>query len=95
LDGSGEDRSPKPSERSQRALDWLNFFIADVETGFGPFIVVYLAANGWLQGQIGLVLTVGSVCGIAASCPAGRSWTACGPSGQSSPSPSSWWPRAR
>ena len=71
LDGSGEDRNPKPSERSQRALDWLNFFIADVETGFGPFIVVYLAANGWLQGQIGLVLTVGSVCGIASQLPGG------------------------
>ena len=65
------DRDPAPSERSQRALDWLNFFIADVETGFGPFIVVYLAANGWLQGQIGLVLTVGSVCGIASQLPGG------------------------
>jgi len=38
---------PHPSERSQRGLDWLNFFIAGVETGFGPFIVVYLAVNGW------------------------------------------------
>ncbi len=65
------DRDPAPSERSQRALDWLNFFIADVETGFGPFIVVYLAANGWLQGQIGLVLTVGSVCGIVSQLPGG------------------------
>lgn len=42
-----------------------------METGFGPFIVVYLAANGWLQGQIGLVLTVGSVCGIASQLPGG------------------------
>ncbi len=62
---------PHPSERSQRGLDWLNFFVADVETGFGPFIVVYLAANGWQQGQIGLVLTVGSVCGIASQLPGG------------------------
>jgi MFS family permease len=71
LAARGHERSPKPSERSQRALDWLNFFIADVETGFGPFIVVYLAASGWLQGQIGLVLTVGSVCGIASQLPGG------------------------
>ncbi len=62
---------PHPSERSQRGLDWLNFFVADVETGFGPFIVVYLAANGWQQGQIGLVLTVGSVCGVASQLPGG------------------------
>ncbi len=62
---------PHPSERSQRGLDWLNFFLADVETGFGPFIVVYLAVNGWQQGQIGLVLTVGSVFGIASQLPGG------------------------
>jgi len=62
---------PHPSERSQRGLDWLNFFVADVETGFGPFIVVYLAVNGWDQGQIGLVLTVGSICGIASQLPGG------------------------
>ena len=62
---------PHPSKRSQRGLDWLNFFLADVETGFGPFIVVYLAAHGWQQGQIGLVLTAGSVCGIASQLPGG------------------------
>jgi len=62
---------PHPSDRSQRALDWLNFFVADVETGFGPFISVYLAANGWGQGEIGLMLTAGSVCGIASQLPGG------------------------
>lgn len=62
---------PYPSEQSQSGLDWLNFFLADVETGFGPFIVVYLAANGWQGGQIGLVLTVGSVCSIASQLPGG------------------------
>lgn len=31
------DDAPKPSERSQRGLDWLNFFVADVQTSFGPF----------------------------------------------------------
>ena len=62
---------PHPSERSQRGLDWLNFFLADVETGFGPFIAVYLAVHGWQQGQIGLVLTAGSVCNIASQLPGG------------------------
>jgi hypothetical protein len=26
--------------RSARALDMVNFFVADVQTGFGPFTVV-------------------------------------------------------
>jgi len=29
------------------------FFVADVQTGFGPFIAVYLIANKWTDGQIG------------------------------------------
>jgi hypothetical protein len=24
--------------RSWRGLDWLNFFVADFQTGFGPFV---------------------------------------------------------
>ncbi len=62
---------PEPSARSQGGLDWLNFFVADVETGFGPFVAVYLTVHGWTQGQIGLALTVGSVCGIASQLPGG------------------------
>ena len=42
----------KPSKRSQQGLDWLNFFIADVQTGFGPFVALSLAAQGWSQGDI-------------------------------------------
>jgi hypothetical protein len=31
-----------------RSLEWLNFFLADVQTGLGPFLPAYLAssANG-------------------------------------------------
>ncbi len=65
------DEAPHPSAKSQSGLDWLNFFIADVETGFGPFIAVYLAVNGWDQGQIGLVLTAGAICGIGSQLPGG------------------------
>ena len=48
-----------PANASQRALDWVNFFIADVEAAFGPFVAVYLIANRWSQAAIGLLLTVG------------------------------------
>jgi predicted MFS family arabinose efflux permease len=60
-----------PSARSQRGLDWLNFFIADVQTAFGPFIAVLLAGNGWSQGAIGSVLSINGFVGIAAQAPAG------------------------
>ena len=59
------------SRRSQRALDWLNFFVADVQTGFGPFIAVYLAAQEWTQAEIGLALSVGAFTAMAAQVPAG------------------------
>jgi len=32
-----------PSEKTLRGLDWLNFFLADVQTGVGPFLAIYLA----------------------------------------------------
>jgi MFS family permease len=57
--------------RSQRGLDWLNFFVADVQTAFGPFIATQLALHGWLQGTIGSVLTINAVVGIASQTPAG------------------------
>ena len=62
---------PAPSAQSQRALDWLNFFVADVQTGFGPFLAVYLAASGWHQGEIGLVLSAAAVAGMASQVPGG------------------------
>jgi MFS family permease len=50
---------------------WLNLLIAALQAGWGPFIAVYLTAKGWGQGEIGLVLTVGTVAGMAAQVPAG------------------------
>lgn len=57
--------------RSLRALDWLNFFVANVQTGFGPFIASYLSAHKWTQGQIGLILSVGTISAMASQVPAG------------------------
>jgi predicted MFS family arabinose efflux permease len=36
--------SPTPSHASRRGLDWFVFFVADVQTGFGSFVAVYLTA---------------------------------------------------
>jgi MFS family permease len=60
-----------PSRQSQRALDWLNFFIADVETAFGPFVALYLTRSGWQQGAIGSAIAVNSAVALAVQMPAG------------------------
>src|SRR5687767_2898559 len=52
---------PKPSSRSQRALDAFAFFLADVQTGWGPFVAAYLTSVAWRQLDIGLVLTAGTL----------------------------------
>jgi MFS family permease len=60
-----------PSRRSLRGLDWFVFFLADVQTGFGPFITVYLTAEAWTQTDIGLVLTAGSLVALLGQMPGG------------------------
>jgi hypothetical protein len=52
---------PPAHRRTQRGLDWLNFFLADVQTGVGPFLAIYLAAYGWNEERVGLALTAGGV----------------------------------
>src|SRR6476619_7049080 len=53
-----------PQLRSLQGLDWLNFFVANVQTGFGPFIAVYLTENRWTTAEIGYALTIGTLCAL-------------------------------
>ena len=54
------------------ALDWLNFLLADVRGGLGPYVSVYLVTEaGWDPGTIGVVLTVSGILGIALHTPIG------------------------
>ncbi len=62
---------PAPSRRSLRGLDWFIFFLADVQTGFGPFISVYLTTEKWTQVEIGLVLSIGGIVGLIGQMPGG------------------------
>ncbi len=57
--------------RGPRALDLANFFIADVQTGFGPFVAVYLTMHKWTQVQIGFALTLGTIVALISQLPAG------------------------
>ena len=60
-----------PSSRALRALDWLNFSLADVQTGVGPFLAAALTTKGWNPAQIGTFLTVGGLLGVFLQAPAG------------------------
>ena len=54
------------------ALNWLNFFAADVSTGVGPFLAVYLTSNlHWNAAQIGIALSAMSFSSVLAQAPAG------------------------
>jgi hypothetical protein len=64
---AGEAGRAKTSKKSLRGLDWLNFFLADVQSGVGPFLAIYLAAAGWNEQTIGVVLTGGGIAGIVAA----------------------------
>jgi MFS family permease len=59
------------SEQSRRGLDWTNFFLADVQTGFGTFVAFYLAGLNWPQAQIGLALSISTVCSVISQIPGG------------------------
>jgi MFS family permease len=65
----------RPNEHGQahapRALDLLNFFVADAQTGFGPFVAVYLTAHKWTQVHIGMALTIGTIAALVSQVPAG------------------------
>jgi MFS family permease len=59
------------SPRSRRGLDWLVFFVADIQTGFGPFVAVFLTSQKWTQVDIGLVLTASGLVGLIGQIPFG------------------------
>jgi MFS family permease len=53
------------------ALNALNFFMADVQGGLGPFLGVFLQARHWSPADIGIVMTIGGIAGMAVTAPAG------------------------
>jgi MFS family permease len=73
---AGSARQPKPAKavsgfRCIWPLQSLNFFMADMQAGIGPFLGVFLLAHGWQSGLIGTVMTVGGVAGMVMTAPAG------------------------
>ena len=59
-------------QQAQRPLDAVNFFLADVRDGLGPYLAIYLLTEQkWNEASIGAVMSVAALAGIAAQTPAG------------------------
>jgi MFS family permease len=57
---------------ADRSLDAVNFFLADVRDGLGPYLAIYLlAVHKWDPASIGLVMTVAGLAALLAQTPAG------------------------
>jgi hypothetical protein len=65
----GGDRRDRGAARA--ALQAVNFCMADMQAGIGPFLGVFLLARGWETGAIGVVSTLGGLAGMLAIAPAG------------------------
>lgn len=64
--------------KRQAPLDWLNFFLADVKDGLGPFLAIYLlSSRHWDPGKIGVVMMIAGVATVVARAPFGAliDWT--------------------
>jgi MFS family permease len=65
---SGGDRAA----RVRRPLDALNFFLADVRDGLGPYLAIYLlTVQKWDEASIGMVMSIATAAGLLAQTPAG------------------------
>lgn len=62
----------RPLASHHRALDWLNFFLADVRDGLGPYLAIYLlAVHQWQPANIGLLMSLAGIVALLAQTPAG------------------------
>ncbi|MVT66344.1 MFS transporter [Bradyrhizobium pachyrhizi] len=66
---------PHRKARTSPARLWpllaVNFFMADMQSGIGPFVGVFLQLHGWASGLIGTALTLGNVAGMLITTPIG------------------------
>jgi MFS family permease len=70
LTSTAADPSPFPA--SLHGLDGINFFLAGVLAGFGPYVAFYLADQKWTQDRIGFVLSASALAGLLSQVPGGE-----------------------
>lgn len=59
------------ARRSLRGLDALNFLMADVQGGLGPYLSVFLQSQRWQPGSIGIAMAATSITAAVCQIPAG------------------------
>jgi MFS family permease len=70
--GQHQTGSGDQAVRVKRPLDALNFFLADVRDGLGPYLAIYLLIEQtWDEASIGIVMSIAAAAGILAQTPAG------------------------
>jgi predicted MFS family arabinose efflux permease len=62
----------RPSARSLRGLDGINFLMADVRDGVGPYLAVFLKGGAhWNPGAIGIAMAASAIAAAVCQVPAG------------------------
>ena len=66
-------RREKTRDKATRLWPLLavNFFMADMQSGIGPFVGVFLLERGWAAGMIGTAMVIGNIAGMLIATPAG------------------------
>ncbi len=68
----GSQAEAQPSTRSLRGLDGINFLMADVRDGVGPYLSVFLkGGEHWDSGAIGVAMAASSIAAAVCQIPAG------------------------
>jgi len=68
-----KQRREKTREKAARLWPLLavNFFMADMQSGIGPFVGVFLLERGWAAGMIGTAMAMGNIAGMLMATPVG------------------------
>lgn len=78
MSGALKIMSRAKRHRSLGTLDWLNFLLADVQGGVGPFLAIYLwSSRGWDATNVGVIMTIAGIATVMMRAPAGAlvDWT--------------------
>ncbi|AOX20342.1 MFS transporter [Kozakia baliensis] len=65
------EEKTQPSTSSRRGLDWINFLAADVQSGVGPYLTIFLTAHGWIASWLGVALAASAAASALVQIPAG------------------------
>jgi predicted MFS family arabinose efflux permease len=68
-------KRPQQNNKNKPSRLWpllaVNFFMADMQSGIGPFVGVFLLEHGWASGTIGTAMTIGNIAGMLITTPIG------------------------